>query len=180
MPGTFTAANPQTREPTDKRLRNTYESIHWSARERMSGDVDDYGKAGLVDFSMKGVLTEPDSPVVRDAEDQNVLPLPGPPERLSAVQWVNSTLHVSLMEDDMRDYERKILKLWGMQQLYTLTTDKQERGSSASEGGIDGQPLSVAERIQQLKVYGKRPTSDLSVQTPPELVVDQTQRSGTF
>ncbi|KAK5049822.1 hypothetical protein LTR84_003940 [Exophiala bonariae] len=180
VPGTFTSVNPRTREFTDHRLRNTYESIHWSARERMSEQVDDYDKAGLVDFTMIGVATEPDSPVVHQVADQEFLPLPGPPGRPTAVQWVNRKLNVSLMEDDMREYERNILKLWGMQQLYTLATDKVANESFTTENSLEDKPRSAAERLQQLIVLGKRPTADLAIDRSSELIAHLSPRSETF
>lgn len=179
VPGSFTSVNPRTREFTDKRLKNTYESIHWSARERMSAQVDDYDKAGLVDFIMKGVVTEPDSPIVHETADQEVLPLPGPPGRRTVVQWVNQKLNVSLMEDDLREYEQKILKLWGMQQLYALATDKTANESITSVNSLESTPRSAAERLQRLSLYGKRPTVDLTVESP-ELIPHPSPRSETF
>lgn len=179
VPGTFTSVNPRTREFTDQRLQNTYESIHWSARERMS-EVDDYDKAGLVNFTMVGVTTEPDSPVVHEVADQQFLPLPGPPGRPTAVQWVNRRLNVSLMEDDMREYERNILKLWGMQQLYTLATDRIAKESFTTENSLEDTPRSAAERLQQLSVLGKRPTADLTIDRSSELIAHPSPRSETF
>lgn len=179
VPGTFTSVNPRTREFTDQRLKNTYESIHWSARERMSAQVDDYDKAGLVDFVMKGVVTEPDSPIVHEAADQEVLPSPGPPGRRTVVQWVNPKLNASLMEDDLREYEQKILKLWGMQQLYALATDKTANESFTSDNSLESTPRSAAERLQRFSIYGKRPTVDLTVESP-ELIPHPSPRSETF
>jgi hypothetical protein len=50
----------------------------------MTKNIDDYDKAGLVDFTMKAVITEPNSPVVHDAEDEEHLPLPQGPGRQTA------------------------------------------------------------------------------------------------
>lgn len=147
----------------------------------MSAQVDDYDKAGLVDFVMKGVVTEPDSPIVHMADDQEVLPLPGPPGRQTVVQWVNQKLDVSLMEDDLREYERKILKLWGLQQLYAMAIDKTAKESFMSENSLDrAHGGSVAERLQRLSIHGKRPTAVLTVETPPELSARLSPRSETF
>jgi len=147
----------------------------------MSAQVDDYDKAGLVDFVMKGVVTEPDSPIVHEAANQEVLPLPGPPGRRTVVQWVNEKLEVSLMEDDLREYERKILKLWGLQQLYAMTIDTPAKEGFLSRNSLDSaHGESVAERLQRLSLHGKRPTAELTVETSPELLPQPSPRAGTF
>ncbi|KIW41405.1 uncharacterized protein PV06_06967 [Exophiala oligosperma] len=158
IPGTFTSTNPVTREPTAKRLQNTFESIHWTARERMTKNIDDYSKAGLVDFTMKAVVTEPNSPVVHDAEDTKHLPLPQGPGRQVAVQWVSWKHRVSVMEDEMRSFEQKILQLWDMQELYAMTV---KRGSREKVNGRDQASDKAIERLQSLFQARKSSTYDV-------------------
>ncbi len=158
VPGTFTSTNPLTREPTDHRLKNAFETIHWTARERMTKNIDDYDKAGLVDFAMKAVVTEPSSPVVHDAEDTSHLPLPQGPGRQTAVQWVSEKHHVSLMEDEMKPFEQKILQLWNMQDLYAMTVDPDER-AQATGGKQSSEP--PAERMRKPIQDQKRSTVDV-------------------
>ena len=166
VPGTFTETNPVTRDPTSQPLKNTYERIHWTARERMSEKYGDYEKAGLKGFTMKSVVTEPDSPFVHDAEDIAHLPLPQGADRHNAVQWINEALHVSLMEDEMRTFEQKILQLWDMQDLYAMTVDKAKGDSVAGEVGPEDMSAEAPERLQKLLDDGKRATVDVSAQTP--------------
>lgn len=179
VPGTFTLLDPVSREPTNQPLKNTYEFIHWTARERMSEKYGDYERAGLVGFKMKGVVTERDSAVVHDAEDKTHLPLPQGPGRLDAVQWVNEKLNVSVMEDEMRAFEQKILQLWDMQDLYAMTVDLDKRESSADQSGSDEISGNPAERLQKIISEGKRNTVDVSADTSEEVKVLSALRRGT-
>ncbi|KIX03699.1 uncharacterized protein Z518_07252 [Rhinocladiella mackenziei CBS 650.93] len=179
VPGTFTSLDPVSREPTPNRLRNTYETIHWTARQRMSQNIDNYDKAGLVDFTMKAVMTEPDSPIVHDAENKTHLPLPQGPGRLTAVQWVSERHKVSLMEDEMRSFEQKILQLWDMQDLYAMTVDSDKKGSLETQESDDDVTEATAERVQRLSNDRKRTTVDVSANTPEDLRVSSALRRET-
>ncbi len=145
----------------------------------MSADLGDYKRAGLNGFTMRPVITQPDSPLVHDAEASSQLPLPQGPDRRHAVQWFNKSLGVSVMEDEMRPFEQKILQLWDMQNLYAMTIDQNRRDSVIDPD--DGQHRSgeSREHPQKLISQGKRATIDVNADVSEELSTATRSRRDT-